>query len=528
MNKIKPESDFGNIEYKYKLTSIDEIKIEDLVTQMKYRLEEGLGEAIYYIGVKDNGTIPGITLNEFDETFNNLTLVSNRCNSKISVISKTECNNLFSCKLLVREIIELNNYIDIKITVAGNVDSGKSTLIGVLIGNKLDNGKGLTRMNVFNHPHEIDTGRTSSISHQIMGFDINGNQVQNKVKLLTWDEIVKKSSKIVTFYDLAGHEKYLRTTIGGFSSIYPDYSFILIGSNMGITHMTKEHINLCIYFQIPFVIIMTKIDICPDHILNDNVQKIKKILSKTGTKKILYKIDNFDNIITVTQNIKSNTIVPIFFLSNVTGTGIDSLKSFINLLPPRCTYNNIDSHVEFIIDDHFQVTGCGTIVSGLLTSGTVKINDEIYIGPSLNNNNNFIKTYIKSIHYNKVPIDKISSGHYICLCLKKISRKDIYKGMVILSSNEHTKVYKKFRADVHILKSHHTSIRINYQPLLHINNIRQSAKIIEISDKNILRTGDRSSVIFEFICRPAYIKCGDKIIFREGKVRGMGIITKLL
>lgn len=53
--------------------------------------------------------------------------------------------------------------------VCGNVDSGKSTTIGVLTRGVLDNGRGLARSHVFVHKHEIETGRTSSVSHQILG-----------------------------------------------------------------------------------------------------------------------------------------------------------------------------------------------------------------------------------------------------------------------------------------------------------------------------------------------------------------------
>lgn len=56
----------------------------------------------------------------------------------------------------------------------GNVDSGKSTLLGVLTQGELDNGRGRARLNLFRHLHEIQTGRTSSISFEILGFNSKG------------------------------------------------------------------------------------------------------------------------------------------------------------------------------------------------------------------------------------------------------------------------------------------------------------------------------------------------------------------
>lgn len=62
-------------------------------------------------------------------------------------------------------------FIDIRLAVLGNVDAGKSTLLGVLTHDELDNGRGRARLNLFRHLHEIQTGRTSSISHEILGFN---------------------------------------------------------------------------------------------------------------------------------------------------------------------------------------------------------------------------------------------------------------------------------------------------------------------------------------------------------------------
>lgn len=65
-------------------------------------------------------------------------------------------------------------FLDLRVAVLGNVDSGKSTLLGVLTQGELDNGRGRARLNLFRHLHEIQTGRTSSISFEILGFNTKG------------------------------------------------------------------------------------------------------------------------------------------------------------------------------------------------------------------------------------------------------------------------------------------------------------------------------------------------------------------
>ena len=75
-----------------------------------------------------------------------------------------------SCKILFQ-------FVDIRVGCTGNADVGKSTLLGVLSHGDLDNGRGKARLNMFRHLHEIQTGRTSSISHEILGFDAAGNVI---------------------------------------------------------------------------------------------------------------------------------------------------------------------------------------------------------------------------------------------------------------------------------------------------------------------------------------------------------------
>ena len=112
-----------------------------------------------------------------------------------------------------------------KEAVVGNVDSGKSTLVGVLTKAQPDDGNGSARKLVFNYDHEKESGRTSSVCYEIMGFDSEGRQVNPERLDLNrnryWDEVVKRSSKIVTFIDLCGHLKYLRTTITGMCGLAP-------------------------------------------------------------------------------------------------------------------------------------------------------------------------------------------------------------------------------------------------------------------------------------------------------------------
>jgi GTPase len=75
------------------------------------------------------------------------------------------------------------------------VDAGKSTMLGVLVKGGLDDGRGKARVNLFRHKHEIESGRTSSVGMEIMGFDSKGEVVVSNTagRKLTWEEIGRRS-----------------------------------------------------------------------------------------------------------------------------------------------------------------------------------------------------------------------------------------------------------------------------------------------------------------------------------------------
>ncbi len=77
-------------------------------------------------------------------------------------------------EVLLRKVPDNQQFIDLRIAVLGGVDAGKSTLLGVLTQGEMDNGRGKARLNLFRHLHEVQTGRTSCISLDVIGFDSAG------------------------------------------------------------------------------------------------------------------------------------------------------------------------------------------------------------------------------------------------------------------------------------------------------------------------------------------------------------------
>ena len=122
-----------------------------------------------------------------------------------------------------QRVLETMGKHHIRVAVAGNVDAGKSTLIGTLTTSSLDDGRGRSRTSIMKHRHEIESGRTSTATTHLMGFRSTGEPIAGRDQIRsnrrkTEDEIARESYRIITLMDLAGHERYLKTTIHGVSS----------------------------------------------------------------------------------------------------------------------------------------------------------------------------------------------------------------------------------------------------------------------------------------------------------------------
>ena len=203
---------------------------------------------------------------------------------------------------------------NLKFCVIGNVDAGKSSLISVLVNKLLDDGRGSARLKMFRHKHEKESGRTSSISNHFLKHT---------------------NERVLTFIDLAGHEKYLKTTITGLSSSFADYAILVIGSNMGVLRMTKEHLGIALALKIPIVVVLTKIDMCPEHVLNNTSKKLTRILnSKAAGRKTVFDVKNVEDMNNYNKlKMKEKLqICPVIKVSNKLGTNIDLLRNFLGEL----------------------------------------------------------------------------------------------------------------------------------------------------------------------------------------------------
>ncbi|KAH6941783.1 hypothetical protein HPB50_023589 [Hyalomma asiaticum] len=152
-------------------------------------------------------------------------------------------------QVLVRKVPEDQQSIEIRVAVLGSVDVGKSTVLGVLTQGELDNGRGSARLNLFRHLHEIQTGHTSSISREILGFTSQGQPVTYG-HCRSPEELCERSAKLITFIDLAGHQKYLRTTVFGLTGHSPHFVMLVVNAASGLNGTGRDHLLLALALQV--------------------------------------------------------------------------------------------------------------------------------------------------------------------------------------------------------------------------------------------------------------------------------------
>ncbi len=192
-----------------------------------------------------------------------------------------------------------------------------------------------------------------------------------------------KSRRVVALIDLCGHEKYLKTTMLGMVGLVPDYVLIVVGANLGLSKMTKEHLGIALALNLPFFIVMTKVDMVKEEITKKTLKNLRKLLNapivnkkpflihydykdekkakyenkfkgkegvKKGKKQVEVQIpvpkkelsqQEVKQLDQAVQMIKSERICPIFQVSSVNGFGIPQLTYFIKNLRSRTNQSNI-------------------------------------------------------------------------------------------------------------------------------------------------------------------------------------------
>ncbi len=522
-SKLTEKGERKNIEFKESLNSKTHLLTErkqQLASQMKYRLEKGKGEAFYFLGVDDDGKHLGLDKEKISESLYVLGEIASEVNAKISEVETEPATRGEVTKVTISR--SPNDKADhILIGVAGHVDHGKSTLVGTLTTGSLDTGSGSTRIFLDVQKHEIERGLSADLSFAVYGF-IGGEVIRIKNPLDKRERaiLVEKCDKLVSFVDTVGHEPWLRTTIRGIVGQKLSHGLLVVAADQGPTHITREHLGIILAMELPVIVVITKTDIVNKDRVETVRQEVYELLKLVG--RIPYLVKNQKDTDFLAENM-NNHLVPVIKASPVSGEGLELLDQIFSRL--KTPSNEEDSKKPFLmyIDKIYSVTGVGTVVSGTIRQGTIKKGEKLILGPF--SSGYFSPVKVKTIEMHHYRKEIASVGDVVGISITGVEMNEIKRGMIICHQDYNPCAVKEFDAEVAILV-HPTTIKEGYECITHIETIAETTCFKPI-EKDYLSAGDTGKIRMRFKYHPFAIKEGQKLIFREGKSKGVGTVTRL-
>jgi len=169
------------------------------------------------------------------------------------------------------------------------------------------------------------------------------------------------------------------------------------------------------------------------------------------------------------------------------------------------------------------------VVAGTMLAGKVTFGQTLLLGPD--KSGQFKPVKVGGIHHKRVDVEEALAGQAVCFAIKSQVKKETLKrnmfrkGMILVDKDSEPESVFDFEAQVTIL--HQAAlIKPNYQAVIHCGVVRQAAKVVDM-DKELLRAGDRGTIRFRFMYHPEHLKENQIILFREGRTKGLGVISKV-
>ena len=381
----------------------------------------------------------------------------------------------------------------VNIGTIGHVDHGKTTLTAAITTVLASKGyaEKMDYANIDKAPEERERGITINTSHVEYQTD----------------------ARHYAHVDCPGHADYVKNMITGAAQM--DGAILVIAATDGPMAQTKEHLLLAAQVGVPkMVVFMNKCDMVDDEELLDLVEmEIRETLTTYG-----FDGDN-------TPIIRGSALKALEGDANYVAK-IDELMAAVDAWIPT-PERDVDKPFLMSIEDVFTITGRGTVVTGRVERGQLKLNDEVEIVGLRDTQ----KTVVTGIEMFRKTLDYAEAGDNAGVLLRGVGREDVERGQVLTKPGT-VKPHKKFVAQVYVLSKEeggrHTPFFSNYRPQFYFRTTDVTGVITLPEGTEMVMPGDNVTMTVELIA-PIAVENGTKFSIREGgRTVGAGNISEIV
>jgi elongation factor Tu len=383
----------------------------------------------------------------------------------------------------------------VNVGTIGHIDHGKTTLTAAIT--KVLAGKGMADFIPFDQidkaPEERARGITISTAH------------------VEYQTVARHYAHV----DCPGHADYVKNMITGAAQM--DGAVLVVGANDGPMPQTREHILLARQVGVPFIVVfMNKVDMVDDPELLDLVEiEIRELLSK-------YEFPGDDIPV-----IRGSALKAL----NAPNSDHADAKCILDLMEAVDSYiptpkREIEKPFLMPIEDVFSISGRGTVGTGRVESGTVKVGEEVErVGIRETK-----KIVVTGVEMFRKTLDRAEAGDNVGLLLRGVDKTELERGMVLAKPKSITP-HTKFSCEVYVLTKEeggrHTPFFKGYRPQFYFRTTDVTGETEMPEGVEMVMPGDNISMIVTLIT-PIAMQEGLRFAIREGgRTVGAGVVAKI-
>jgi elongation factor Tu len=382
----------------------------------------------------------------------------------------------------------------VNVGTIGHVDHGKTTLTAALTKCMAEarGGEVKNYADIDNAPEERERGITISTAHVEY----------------------ESESRHYAHVDCPGHADYVKNMITGAAQM--DGAIIVIAATDGPMAQTREHILLSRQVGVPYIVVyMNKVDLVDDEELLELVEmEIRELLTE-------YKFPGDDTPVIFGSALKA-------LEGDTSDIGVPSIQKLVDVLDSYIPTPERDTDKSFLmpIEDVFSISGRGTVVTGRIERGIVKVNDEIEIVGIKDTQT----TTCTGVEMFRKLLDSGEAGDNVGVLLRGTKREEVERGQVLAKKGTITP-HTKFEAEVYILSKEeggrHTPFFNNYRPQFYFRTTDVTGAVQLPSGVEMVMPGDNIKMTVELLA-PIAMEDGLRFAIREGgRTVGAGVVSKI-